>query len=237
MLNSGKGLIAIITLLLFVSLSYAYPIVVPVNKFRQSDGAPVTGTYEGNFTIYNSTNEVIFNNVSDVTFNVRGESYKIFNISYNGNDSMEWEWCFEGSCFREKVGYTFNSINTQYLQGKGLSYFAPNSSLDDYYVKSLIDLFISSNISKTNASLTDYVNLVNQSAKDYMEYLNDSQTDALGRKLENGTDANFNNLDVLLQTVLPSLLEISAPQVCIAMVMTLIFMVMDILKEMSQHLI
>lgn len=93
-----------------------------------SDGTAKTGTFTGNFTVWNSTS-MVFTNVSSVTSNINGRFQKFYDIPFFGNETLWAQWIIgDTSSGIKQLGIVPYAMNSQYLQGKSLDYFNNNLS-------------------------------------------------------------------------------------------------------------
>jgi len=181
----------LILLLLCIPVAFAYNISVE-SQITTVSGTVSTGSYLINFSVYNSTDSLVFTNTSNITTDSNGRFHQFYDLNYSNNDSLYWTWKIgtDTETNKSQVGYVPYAINAQKLQGKDLSYFAGNDSLSNYATHDSLN----SNISALNTNISSIGNWT----ADRPNYINTSNTSyTLDTELDNTTIVRAGNLSNL----------------------------------------
>jgi len=110
--------------LLFITSVYAYSIPFD-NLLMYNNGTAKNGTYTATYTCRNSSLDTILSDVSSITSNVNGKFKKVLDFPYFGNSSVDCRIQVDSDDTGfQSIGFVPNSINSQYLQGQPITYFA-----------------------------------------------------------------------------------------------------------------
>jgi len=124
-------------LLLFpfvIQAALAFNISVETQLTDPGSGEPIVGTYVINFTLYNSTDDMVFTDEFVQATDAQGRFHRYFDINYLFNDYtyVTWQIGADSETSKTLVSYVPNAINSEFLGGHPPSYFASNASLANF---------------------------------------------------------------------------------------------------------
>jgi len=175
-------------MLLLVSMVYAYPITIE-SQFTYINGSARVGTYTANFTFIDSTDAVVFSDISSITTTATGKFKKEFDFPYFGNETLRVRAIVNDSdTGLVNVAYVPYAINAQYLQGKSLDYFAYNGTLVNNTINSKVtQSYIETLGFNTTIDLFNYFNDLYQAIGNYLVSGSHGQVTIDGANITTGT--------------------------------------------------
>lgn len=193
-MNLKLSLLLILSILVINIVHAQYNLTLEAQLYNPITGDLLTGTYNINVTITNSTNNIVhMGQFNSTTLDSRGRFFKYLNISYDFHDDAYIQFSIEGFTSPPKsyIGYVAYSINSQLLQGKNASYFATQTNL------SVLQANLSSlgnwsanqssyptniNINENMTQIASNITLANASIKSYVDSSLDNNTVARTNK-------------------------------------------------------
>jgi len=114
----------LIALVLSSSICLGYN-VSSENIYTYNDGTAKVGTFYINNTIVNESDDVIYSTNTSFTSNINGKFKKVIDVPYFGNSTLRMRVILDTTdTGYQEISYVPYSINSQYLQGHPITYFA-----------------------------------------------------------------------------------------------------------------
>jgi len=119
-----KIMIVLLSLVLVSSISFALNVSTE-NINLNPDGTAKPGTFYVNNTIINESDSVIYSTNTSATTNTNGKFKKVLELPYFGNSTLRMRVILDSSdSGYQQISYVPYSVNSQYLQGQPITYFA-----------------------------------------------------------------------------------------------------------------